>query len=135
MPTRSEHHRRSIRLSAYDYTAPGAYFLTIVTFNRGCLFGHIADDEVQLRIAQDCWRAIPEHFPHVELGAYVVMPNHLHGILIVHDRDNEVGAQHAAPLPRPGCPDLLPASPNERVRSRANSSLVRSFGEAAKPVG
>jgi REP element-mobilizing transposase RayT len=86
-----KHHRRSIRLPGYDYSQIGAYFVTMVTRNRACLFGEIVDGEVRFShfglIADECWRLIPEHFPHVELGAFMVMPNHVHGIIILHDRD------------------------------------------------
>ncbi len=78
------HHRRSIRLRGYDYTCPGAYFITVVTWGRECLFGEILDGEMQMNelgaVAQSCWQEIPAHFPNVQLDAYVVMPNHIHGI-------------------------------------------------------
>lgn len=84
-----KHHRRSIRLKEYDYAQPGGYFVTIVTYQRDLLFGEIVDDEMALndfgKIANECWREIPEHFPNVELGAYVVMPNHVHGIITITD--------------------------------------------------
>jgi putative transposase len=84
-----KHHRRSMRLKEHDYAQPGAYFVTIVTFRRECLFGEIVDGEMQLndfgKIADECWRLIPEHFPNVELGGHVVMPNHMHGIIVVND--------------------------------------------------
>jgi putative transposase len=83
------HHRRSIRLKEYNYTQPGAYFITLCTKARQCLFGDIIKGEMRLNylgcIASNCWLAIPEHFPHVELDTFVVMPNHLHGILIIND--------------------------------------------------
>ncbi|HEY3312359.1 MAG TPA: hypothetical protein VGK00_12030 [Anaerolineales bacterium] len=83
-----KHRRRTIRLPGYDYSQPGAYFITLVTRSRECLFGEIRDGEMQLsplgQIAGENWRAIPAHFPNVELGAYNVMPNHLHGILIIN---------------------------------------------------
>jgi putative transposase len=93
-PSGHLHHRRSIRLKGYDYTQAGAYFITMVTHQREPLFGEIVDREMRLspmgRIADEHWRAIPEHFPHVELGAYVVMPNHVHGIIIITDgRDTD----------------------------------------------
>jgi REP element-mobilizing transposase RayT len=95
------HHRRSIRLKDYDYTQPGGYFITIVTFQRDLLFGQILNGEIQLndhgRVVEECWRSIPEHFLYVELGAYIVMPNHVHGIIIIMDH---VGATHASPLPK-----------------------------------
>jgi REP element-mobilizing transposase RayT len=84
-----KHHRRSIRVKGYDYSQEGAYYVTIVTYQRDCLFGEIKDEEMHLndfgKIADECWRAIPEHFPFVELGAYVVMPNHMHGIILITD--------------------------------------------------
>lgn len=87
-----KHHRRSIRLKEYDYTQPGGYFVTIVTFQRDCLFGEIVNEEMQLnefgKITDECWRAIPEHFGNIDLGAYVVMPNHVHGVIVITDRVN-----------------------------------------------
>lgn len=101
------HHRRSIRIKEYDYTSPGAYFVTLVTYQRDCLFGEIRDAKMALNdfgsIADECWHAIPEHFPFVELGAYVIMPNHVHGIIVIHADDlasQHVGAtQCVAPTP------------------------------------
>ena len=91
------HHRRSIRLAGYDYSHPGAYFVTLVTHQRQCLFGEITDGEMHLsamgQIADEHWRAIPEHFPQVELGNYIIMPNHIHGIIIIH-LSPAVGASH-----------------------------------------
>jgi putative transposase len=85
-----KHHRRSIRLKGYDYSSEGAYYVTIVTYHRDPLFGEIVNKEMILnefgKIADECWRAIPEHFPNVELGAYVIMPNHAHGIIIITDQ-------------------------------------------------
>jgi REP element-mobilizing transposase RayT len=79
------HHRRSIRLKGYDYSQAGLYFVTICVQNRECVFGKIADNEMILndvgRVAQQCWLEIPQHFPHAILHEYVVMPNHIHGIV------------------------------------------------------
>lgn len=81
------HHRRSIRLKGYDYSQEGAYYVTIVTWRREFLFGEIVNKEMRSnqrgQIADACWREIPNHFPHVELGAYVIMPNHMHGIIVI----------------------------------------------------
>ncbi|HRJ55454.1 MAG TPA: hypothetical protein PLV64_04145 [Anaerolineales bacterium] len=81
------HHRRSIRLKGYDYSQEGAYYVTIVTWQREFLFGEIVNKEMRSnqrgQIADACWREIPNHFPHVELGAYVIMPNHMHGIIVI----------------------------------------------------
>jgi hypothetical protein len=70
-------HRRSIRLREYDYRQSGAYFVTLVTHDRALLF----DDPVLRGIAEAMWERIPRHFPFVELDEWVLMPNHLHGIL------------------------------------------------------
>jgi len=106
------HHRKSIRIKEYDYTQAGAYFVTIVTYQRDSLFGDIDDGEMTLNafgtIADECWRAIPEHFPFVELGAHVIMPNHVHGIIVIRADESasngivpqHVGATHASPLPK-----------------------------------
>jgi putative transposase len=84
-----KHHQHSIRLKGFDYTSAGAYFVTIVTHQRDCLFGHITKEKMNLseygRIADECWRAIPDHFRNVKLGVYMIMPNHVHGIIIIKD--------------------------------------------------
>lgn len=95
-----KHHRHTIRLRDYDYAEAGAYFITLVAHDRECLFGAIADAEMQLNdcglIVTACWEAIPHHFPNVELDAFVVMPNHMHGIIVITDL---VRATHASPPP------------------------------------
>ena len=97
----SKHNRRSIRLLGYDYSQPGAYFVTMVTYQRECLFGDVVDGEMRLndfgKIAESCWHEIPDHFPHVKLGTHVVMLNHVHGIIIIKETV-VVGARHASPL-------------------------------------
>ncbi|MDR2015537.1 MAG: hypothetical protein LBP99_07980 [Azoarcus sp.] len=80
-----EHRRRSIRLKGYDYSQAGAYFITICTQDRACLFGEIADGEMRLndagRMVVSQWSAQTNRFPVVRLDAFVAMPNHIHGIL------------------------------------------------------
>jgi len=82
-------HRRSIRLPGYDYATACAYFVTLVTQGRACLFGEIVASEMHLsalgQITEEHWRAIPVHSTNVELGAYVILPNHIHGVLILND--------------------------------------------------
>jgi putative transposase len=86
--------RKTIRLKDYDYSSPGEYFVTICSQDKICLFGHIVKEEMQLSIigdiAQRCWLEIPNHFPNVELDAFVVMPNHIHGIIIIQDSRRDV---------------------------------------------
>jgi putative transposase len=87
-------HRRLIRLQGYDYSQPGAYFVTICTRDRECLFGDVTDCEIRLndigRRAQAAWEAMPTRFAAITLDPFTVMPNHIHGIIIV-------GAQFIAP--------------------------------------
>ena len=82
-----EHHRRSIRLKSYDYSRAGAYFVTICTHRRECLFGEVMDGEMRLndagQAAQAEWVRLPECFQSIELDEFVIMPNHLHGIILV----------------------------------------------------
>lgn len=80
----SKRDRRSIRLQNYDYSQSGAYFITICTYKRMCLLGKIKEDEMILNvngeIAERCWYKIPYHFSNVQLDAFIIMPNHIHGI-------------------------------------------------------
>ena len=90
-----KHHRRSIRLKGYDYSSEGAYYVTIMTQGRESLFGEIVDGEMRINeygeIVQKWWNEIPIHFPNVQLGAFVMMPNHIHGIIfITTERRGEV---------------------------------------------
>jgi putative transposase len=81
-------HRRSIRLKGYDYSSEGCYFVTVCTFQRKHLFGEIIQGDMQFsvlgRIASEQWMKIPERFSNVELDEFVIMPNHVHGILIIN---------------------------------------------------
>lgn len=90
----TKHHRGSIRLRGYDYTSAGAYFVTIVTHDRECTFDNI----VFRRVVEYNWQQIPRHFPNVELDEWVVMPNHIHGIIIiVNDERNDARRGEALP--------------------------------------
>jgi putative transposase len=90
-PTR--HHRRSIRLAGYDYTQAGAYFVTICTHRREPLLASIsASEHTFTQVGQcvaRCWLALPRHFPHATLDAWVLMPDHMHGIIILRDVNHE----------------------------------------------
>jgi putative transposase len=83
------HHRRSIRLKGYNYSQAGAYFVTIVAWRREMLFGEIVDGEMVLndfgKIVISAWFDLPNHYRHAELGAFVIMPNHVHGIILLND--------------------------------------------------
>ena len=81
--------RRSIRLKGYDYSRTGAYFVTTVTQNRLCLFGDVVGDEMHLNeagiMAQEMWETLPHRFPGIDLDAFVIMPNHIHGIIAINE--------------------------------------------------
>lgn len=85
--------RRSLRLDGYDYAQAGAYYITICTQGRACLFGQVIDGAVGLndagRLAVRLWHDLPARFSGLDIDAFVVMPNHLHGILVLSD---DVGA-------------------------------------------
>jgi putative transposase len=78
-------HRRSIRLQEYDYTKAGAYFLTVCTYNRECLFGNVMDGEMHLNqwgdVVRNEWFRTSVLKPYVQLDALIVMPNHIHGVI------------------------------------------------------
>jgi putative transposase len=93
------HHRRSIRLKNFDYALAGAYFVTACTQNRECLFGKIVDGTMVLndagKMIQMVWDELPIHYDGVDIDQFIVMPNHIHGILVL------VGAGPRA------CPDTI----------------------------
>ena len=86
---KNKYHRRSIRLREYDYASPSWYYITICTHNRECLFGEVNDGKIVLsqigKTAQEYWLEIPNHFANTELDEFVIMPNHIHGIIIIND--------------------------------------------------
>ncbi|MCC7165367.1 MAG: transposase [Anaerolineae bacterium] len=108
-PFTDRHHRRSIRLKGYDYTQAGAYYITIVTHQRQCFFGEIVNAEMKPsdlgQTALNCWLAISEHHPHADLDEFVIMPNHIHGIIVITDNARRgvpgKGVQLNAPTPPP----------------------------------
>ena len=121
--------RRSIRLANWEYSWSGYYFVTICAAKGELLFGNIEDEKMILndvgRIVGDVWNEIPKHFSGVELDVFVVMPNHVHGVIaIVDGRDgvensrDVVGARHASPLRPCG------------VAPRSLGSIVGSFKSA-----
>ena len=93
-----KHHRRSVRLEEYDYSRPGAYFVTVCVQDHTCLFGRVSGDKVDLspqgQIVGECLRGIPVHSAGVQLDAFVVMPNHVHFIVVI--QEPPVGATHAS---------------------------------------
>ena len=101
------HHRKSIRLRGYDYTGEGAYYITVVTHGRFWLFGDIVDGDMRLnnagQIIVDAWKWLGIQYQYVALDSYVVMPNHLHGVIVIADPDTDNSGNwsvHRKPLGR-----------------------------------
>ncbi|MBN1286596.1 MAG: transposase [Anaerolineae bacterium] len=99
-----KHHRRSIRLKGYDYASPGAYYVTICTYQKECFLSTIIEDNVALspcgELVQSTWKGLPKHYNHVQLDAFVIMPNHLHAVIVLIDESqptsDRVGASVGA---------------------------------------
>ncbi len=93
MSRREPDRRQSMRLSDFNYAQAGCYFVTLCAHQRQCLFGTICEGFMQEGAAglmvQENWTALPARFPFVALDAYVVMPNHLHGLLFLTDQEGE----------------------------------------------
>lgn len=92
----SKQYRRSIRLKGYDYSQAGAYFVTIRTGQGECVLGNVVHGETKCspigKIAERFWHEIPEHFPYIELDEFKVMPNHVHGIILIWGDENQKAA-------------------------------------------
>ena len=121
-----KHHRRSIRMPAYDYSAAGAYFITICTKGRIPLFGKIVNGEMRLNelglAVENIWNHLPDDFPWIALDTFVVMPDHIHMIFWIRDlplRRNPYGhgfwGEYDSPLQTP------------RGTSKTVGSVVRGF--------
>lgn len=131
--------RRSLRLPDYDYSQPGAYFVTIITRQRECLFGKIVNSKMQPneagKIVWDVWKSLPARYPHISIDAAVVMPNHFHGIVIIEEypanSPSRVGAAvHELPLhetPLHETP-LHETSLQERMKERRVMTLPLVMG-------
>ncbi|OGC82400.1 MAG: hypothetical protein A2V81_02245 [Candidatus Abawacabacteria bacterium RBG_16_42_10] len=105
----------SLRLAKWNYSSNGTYFITICTRDRYHYFGEITNDRITLsemgKLAQNCWENIPQHFPYIKLDEFIIMPNHIHGILII--KKSEFNPQWASNKFGP--------------QSRNLSSIIRGF--------
>jgi len=95
--------RKKNRLQNYDYSRPGWYFVTICTKNRVEYFGKIQDNEMHFntcgKIAQKCWFDLPNHYRNIHLDKWVIMPNHMHGIVVIDDFSDDVVGAGLKPSP------------------------------------
>jgi REP element-mobilizing transposase RayT len=131
----SIHNRHSIRLQSYDYRTAGAYFVTVCTFQKEPILAEITDGEVRLtslgEVVLVFWDEIPQHFPHIELDHFVVMPNHVHGIITFNASTASVGAQHAASDVKTADSERAQhAAPLRKVLPASLGAVVRSFKSA-----
>ena len=122
------HHRRSIRLRGHDYRLPGVYFITVCMEEREPLFGRISAGKMHAsdagRLVQSIWHEIPTWFPHVALDEFILMPDHIHGILRVEHPDSW-GAASSAPT----IGILL-----RRFKSCSAIAVNRLLGRAGRPL-
>lgn len=144
--------RRSIRLKDYDYSQSGLYFITICTANKHCLFCTDSEDFGNLshmgKIARDYWLEIASHFKNAKLDVFVVMPNHIHGIIVMTENE-EKRAENIQPLQpheqNVGVQYIEPSSPHNKIQHieptlrqnrfqyitpRSIGSIVRSYKAA-----
>jgi len=124
------HHRRSMRLNGYDYAQAGAYFITICIQNRLGLFGDIVDGEMRLndagRMVQSVWEALPERFSGFESDAFVVMPNHVHGIVTFVGAGQALPEENGAASSAPTLGDVVRAF--KSLSAIRVNRLLRRFG-------
>jgi putative transposase len=122
----NRHHRRSIRLSGNDYTQDGVYAVTICTHARVHLFGAMVVEEIVLsdfgRIVEEEWLRTPVLRSNVQLDAFVIMPNHMHGIIVIADAN--VGAQRAAPYRPKSTPQTFIANHDTAKRRNLQQRRV-----------
>ncbi len=139
----NRHHRRSVRLRAYDYAQAGAYFVTICVQGRECLLGEVRGAAVALspigRRADGWWNDLPRRFPNLDLDASVVMPNHMHGIVVLTEptavgagspRPGSVGA--GSPRPKLCKDEMTPVTNGADFSHKALPSVGLGLGRGAR---
>ena len=131
---RNKYRIDSARLASWDYSNPGLYFITICTKDRINFFGEISDNEMYLNeigeIADKFWGDIPDHFHDVELGEFIIMPNHVHGIIIINELHQQSSQTHVETR---HALSLLNKTTHPRFRNPGKhtiSSMVGSFKSA-----
>lgn len=130
---RNRYRIASARWAAWDYASNAAYFVTICVEGRVHVFGRVVNGGMKLsplgQWADDCWQAIPDHFPFVELGEYVVMPNHVHGVVVINKTaDTDVETQNAVSVETQDFASLPPQPRNKfGPQSKNLASIVRGY--------
>lgn len=140
MSDTTHRHRCSLRLKNYDYAGAGAYYVTVVTQARVCLFGGIINGEMQLNeagcLVQRAWNDLPNHYTNASLGAFVIMPNHVHGVIVLSDVKGMAAQAERAekaglrPAPTPAhTPASIRASASITARAEARPSRIHALPE------
>ena len=121
----------SLRLESYNYSNSGAYFITICSYKREEIFGEIENDLMNLNnageIINECWHQIPEKYENIKLDDFVIMPNHIHGIIWI------VGAIHESPETKQTIHQTLESKPaihnlsEENFKSQQNNGVIREL--------
>jgi len=128
------HHRQSIRLKGYDYSRAGAYFVTVCTQGRACLFGDVVNGEMRVNelgeIVNNEWLRTEQIRPHVELDEFIVMPNHIHAIIWIVT-DDSVGATRRVAPTKNGqvAPTIHPYSQTTRPCGPKSQSIGAIIGQ------
>ncbi|MPZ75625.1 MAG: transposase [Deltaproteobacteria bacterium] len=135
-----KHHRQSIRLKSYDYSQSGAYFVTVVAQDRTCLFGEIVTGEIKLndagRMVQAVWDELPIHYSGVETDAFVVMPNHIHGVVVLVGAGPRACPDVGAGNPERGQPQgVAPTLSLPDVVHRFKTLTTKRFADGVKQSG
>ena len=128
---RNRYRAQTSRLEGYDYTRNGAYFITVCTRNKIPSFGAICDGEMILSetgiIVNDCWLKIQEHFPNTCLDEFIIMPDHLHGIIIIESKsDSHIPINDLFETPKLGVSTRL-NSGNPYWKSNSIGSIINQF--------
>lgn len=124
--------RQSLRFKGYDYSLPGAYFVTTISKRRVCLFGEVRKGNIVLsdigRVVEKCWHNISKNFPYVRLDEFVLMPNHLHGILFLFEAKGKGEAFSAinTDLDDINFENASPLRPHG-TQSRSLGSVIQNF--------
>lgn len=123
------HHRRSIRLAGFDYSREALYYVTLCCEDRASLFGEIIDRQMFLstpgKIAQACWLEIPDHFPNAVLHDFIIMPNHVHGIVeLNNDAEHDL---KELKYRKGSYPEIPQRHAFQRLIPRSIGSIVKGF--------
>jgi putative transposase len=125
-----KHHRRSIRLKGHNYTI-GAYFVTICTSQRACLFGEVIAGKMFLnsmgKEIETCWKNLPNYFQLLRLDQFIIMPNHLHGILWLDTQINPSNLSTEPITVQLYSQDLISTFPPKGTTSGSLGAIIQNF--------